>query len=139
MAGKCLHWKDAIIIPLFKSGDRTDPSNYRGIALTSHAGKVFERMLLNWLSPHFLTQTECIPDTQFGVMRDKGAVDALAISRQVASLTINHDEGMLSRCYVDLVKAYDRVNRRLMWELLKRYGVPELVVSDIRSFHEGHV
>jgi len=84
-----------------------------------------------------LTQTECIPDTQFGFMRDKGVVDALAISRQLASLTINLDEGTMFRCYLDLVKAYDRVNRRLMWELLKRYGVPELVVSVIQSFHEG--
>ena len=43
-------WKEAIIIPLLKSGDKADPSNYRGIALTSHACKVFERMLLNRLS-----------------------------------------------------------------------------------------
>jgi len=64
-------------------------------------------------------------------MRDKGVVDALAISRQLASLTINLDGGTMFRCYVDLVKAYDRVNRLLMWELLKRYGVPESVVSVI--------
>jgi hypothetical protein len=62
-------------------------------------------MLLNRLNPHFLMQEECIPDTQFGFMRDKGVVDALAISRQLASLTIELDEGKLFRCYVDLVKA----------------------------------
>jgi hypothetical protein len=130
-------WKNAIIIPLHKSGDRKVASNYRGISLTSHAGKIVERMILHRLGPHFMAQTDCIPDTQFGFMKDKGVVDALGISRQLATLTVDRARGKLFRCYIDLTKAYDRVNRQLMWELLRRYGVPAIIVSVIQSFHEG--
>ncbi|CAN0460303.1 unnamed protein product, partial [Ascophyllum nodosum] len=39
--GKVLQlWKDAVIIVLYKMGDKTEYGNYRGIFLVSHAGKV---------------------------------------------------------------------------------------------------
>ena len=40
-----LSLKRAVIVPVFKSGDRTTPSNYRSIALTSVIIKVLERIV----------------------------------------------------------------------------------------------
>jgi hypothetical protein len=49
----------------------------------------------------------------------------------MANLTMNLlDEGKMYRSCVD----YCRVNQ---WKLLKRYEVPETIVSVIQSFHEG--
>ena len=70
-------------------------------------------------------------------MKDKGVVDALvSVSRQLTTLG-REKRGKLFRCYIDLMKAYDRANRQLLWELLSRYGVPVTIVSVIQSFHEG--
>lgn len=44
-------WKEAIIIPLNKKGDKTDCSNYRGISLLNTAYKVFSKVLLSRLIP----------------------------------------------------------------------------------------
>lgn len=42
-----ISWKEAIIIPIAKPGkDSTNPANYRPIALTSHVGKIMERMIV---------------------------------------------------------------------------------------------
>ena len=41
------------------------------------------------------------------------------------------------RCYVDLTKAYDKVNRELLWKILRRLGIPERIVRLLISFHEG--
>lgn len=45
-------WKESFIIPLFKSGAKSDISNYRGIAKLSAIPKLFEKLIYNTLSHH---------------------------------------------------------------------------------------
>ena len=40
-------------------------------------------------------------------------------------------------CFVDLQKAYDSVDRELLWKVLARAGVPEETIAVIRQFHDG--
>ena len=43
----------------------------------------------------------------------------------------------LYMCFIDLQKAYDSVDRELLWEVLTRLGVPTKMRTVIRNFHEG--
>ena len=43
----------------------------------------------------------------------------------------------LNMCFVDLQKAYDSVDRELLWKVLPRAGVPEEMIAVIRQFHDG--
>ena len=38
-------WKEGIVVPIYKKGDRLSPSNYRGITLLSCVGKLYSRIL----------------------------------------------------------------------------------------------
>ena len=40
-------------------------------------------------------------------------------------------------CFIDLTKAYDSVDRTLLWTVLARFGVPQHMISVIRQFHDG--
>ena len=40
-------------------------------------------------------------------------------------------------CFIDLAKAYDSVDRVLLWEVLARFGVPPRMIKIIRIFHDG--
>ena len=40
-------------------------------------------------------------------------------------------------CFIDLQKAYDTVDRTLLWQVLTRIGVPPQMIAVIRQFHYG--
>eukprot|EP00117_Sycon_ciliatum_P028828 scpid28718/ scgid23083/ Putative uncharacterized transposon-derived protein F52C9.6 len=56
--------------------------------------------------------------------------------RQVAEKLHEHSSKGFA-VFIDLRKAYDSVPRAAMWRVLSRLGVPDKLISIIRSFHEG--
>ena len=51
---------------------------------------------------------------------------------------IRRKAGMsLFMCFIDLQKAYDTVDRTLLWQVLTRIGVPPQMIAVIRQFHDG--
>jgi hypothetical protein len=129
-------WKDVVITILYKSGDSRNCNNYRGIALTSHLGKTFERILAERLLKHMLKTPGAIPNTQCGFIPGKGTDDAIIMSRVLASLALSKGQNLYT-CFVDLQKAYDLVDRGVLWDLLRRRGVPDKMLKAIINFHEG--
>jgi len=43
-------WKESIIVPIYKMGDKTDCSNYRGISLFPTRCKILSNILLSRLN-----------------------------------------------------------------------------------------
>ena len=39
--------------------------------------------------------------------------------------------------YMDLEKAYDRVDREGLWECLRMYGIGEILLEAMKSFYRG--
>ncbi|VDI14278.1 Hypothetical predicted protein [Mytilus galloprovincialis] len=80
-------WSDAILVPIFKSGDANDAANYRGISLVSNLGKLFttilNKRLLNWA-----TVNDILSDAQFGFRNGYSTVDAVFCLYSV--ITNNH-------------------------------------------------
>ena len=46
-------------------------------------------------------------------------------------------EKRLYMCFVDLVKAFDRVPRKVLEWALRKKEIPEVVVRSVKSLHEG--
>uniref|UniRef100_A0A0B7BKS6 Reverse transcriptase domain-containing protein n=1 Tax=Arion vulgaris TaxID=1028688 RepID=A0A0B7BKS6_9EUPU len=44
---------------------------------------------------------------------------------------------LLYMCFVDFEKAFDSIDRKSMWGILRNYGVPEKTVDIIRQLYEG--
>jgi len=45
-------WKESIIVPIYKKGDKTDCNNCRGISLLSDTFKILSNILLSRLTPY---------------------------------------------------------------------------------------
>ena len=128
-------WKDAIIKVLYKKSDRSNCKYYRGISLLSHAGKVLLKLVANRLSD-YCEAHGILPDEQCGFRPERSTVDMLFVVRRLQELA-RRRRIPLYMCFVDLQKAYDSVDRELLWKVLARAGVPEEMIAVIRQFHDG--
>jgi hypothetical protein len=45
-------WKELIVVPMYKKGDKTHYSNYQGISLLSTSFKILSNILLSRLIPY---------------------------------------------------------------------------------------
>ena len=128
-------WKDATIKVLYKKSDRSNCNNYRGISLLSHAGKVLLKIVANRLSD-YCEAHGILPDEQCGFRPERSTVGMLFVVRRLQELA-RRRRIPLYMCFVDLQKAYDSVDRELLWKVLARAGVPEEMTAVIRQFHDG--
>ena len=127
--------KDAIIAYLFKKGEVTDCNNYRGLSLLAHIGKVFERMIHCRLD-EYVERLNILPESQCGFRRERSTIDMIFCSRRVTEY-FREKSRLLFKCFVDLTKAYDKVDRDVLWMVLSALGIPQLLINLIKAFHEG--
>ena len=128
-------WKDATIKVLHKKKDRSDCNNYRAISLVAHAGKVLLKIVSARLSSH-CEVGGILPEEQCGFRPARSTVDMLFVVRRLQELG-RERKIPLCMCFVDLQKAYDSVDRDLLWEVLRRFGVPDPMLAVVRQFHDG--
>jgi len=73
-------WKELIIVPIHKKGDKTDCNNYRGISLLPTTYKILSNILLSRLIPY---AKEIIGDHQCGFRRNRLTIDHIFLIRQM--------------------------------------------------------
>jgi len=79
---------------------------------------------------------EILPESQCGFRKGRGCTDMVFALRQlVEKLKKHRSKGFI--LFVDLTKAYDSVPRSVLWQMLRKIGVPEEMVCMVRSLHEG--
>ena len=113
-------WVIACMVPLYKGkGDVHEFSNFRGISLLSVVGKVYGMVLINRIRD----KTEnVIAGVQGGFRRGRGCTDQIFIVRQICEKYLGKGKGIYF-AFLDLEKAYDRVDRDEMWNVLRLYGI----------------
>ena len=115
--------------------DRFDCNNYRGISLVAHSGKVLLKMVASRFS-NYCEAKGILPEEQRGFRPARLTIDMLFVVRRLQELG-RARKIPLYMCFIDLQKAYDSVDRELLWVVLARFGVPEKMLTVIRQFHEG--
>ena len=127
--------KSGIVSPVFKSGSKAEPKNYRPVVLTSHIIKLFERIVSNEIIS-YLDKINSWNANQHG----------FRVGRSCLSQLLEHYqsiiEGLESGCSVDVVyldfcKAFDKVDHKVLMEKLFNLGVAGEVLDWIGQFLTG--
>ena len=116
-------WKRADIVPIYKSGDKQEPLNYRPVSLTSVVCKICEIIIKKRWSQH-LEEENAICNSQFGFRQGRSCVSNLLCFYSRVIDVIQEKDGWVDCVYLDLKKAFDKVpHTRLIWKLQKHGGL----------------
>jgi hypothetical protein len=118
-------WETNLLKILEKKGDLSLPKNYRGIMMLEVAYKV----VANIMQSRLTKIAETLPhESQCGFRPGRGGSDAKF--NFLMALKKRREHGMDTwALLLDLVKAFDRVPRELLWAVMRKLGVPEKLVS----------
>lgn len=127
-------FKKAVIVPVYKGkGSKSECQNYRGISLLSVVGKLYGRLLINRVID--ITKDQ-LWDVQSGFMPGRSCADQIFSLQQIVEKALAVNKKVYC-AFVDFEKAYDSIDRDILWQILLDYGVPLELVTAIRSFYVG--
>ena len=107
------NWKDAIIIPLHKKGEKTFASNYRPISLTSTVPKVMESIIQDDILA-YMVSNKLLTKFKHGFVPGKNCQSNLLLMLNFLTESIeNRTDADL--VYLDFAKAFDSVPHNRLW------------------------
>jgi hypothetical protein len=125
-------WKEAIIVPAYKKGEKHQPSNYRPISLTSIACKIMEHVMHSSIMRHLDTH-QILCDNQHGFRKRRSCETQLIVT--LDNIIKNYAKGdQVDVILLDFAKAFDKVPHSRLLHKLSFYGIERNTLRWIREF-----
>ena len=120
-------WKEAITLPIFKRGDKNNCNNYRGISLLNSCYKLYAKILGSRVKSIMET---LLLEAQHGFRKGRSCSDCIFT---IVQLLEKRKEINLPLyiAFIDYVKAFDKVKRNKLWEIMKDRGFPSHLIREI--------
>jgi hypothetical protein len=93
-------WKESIIVPIHKKGDKTDCNNYRGVSILPTTHKILSNILLSRLIPY---AKEVIGDHQCGFRHNRSSIDLIFCIHQILEKKWEYNEEV-HQLFIDFKK-----------------------------------
>ena len=105
-------WKRLVFVPIPKKGNAKEGSDYRTVALISHASKVMLKILQARLQQYVNCE---LLDVQAGFRKGRGTRDQIANIMEIA----REFQKNIYFCFIDHAKAFDCVDHNKLWKILR--------------------
>ena len=109
-------WKRSVFIPIPKKGNAKECSDYRIIALISHASKAMLKILQARLQQYVNRE---LPDVPAGFRKGRGTRDQIANIHWIMERAREFQRNIYF-CFIDYVKAFDLCGSQQTGKFLKR-------------------
>ena len=125
-------WKQAKVVPLFKSGNKDDLDNYRPISILSILSKILEKAVFHQLHS-YRSKNSLLSPYQSGFRASHST--QLAITFLIDKIRGRMDKGLLTGAmFIDLKKAFDTIPHDGLLNKLFRYGIQDQPLSWFESY-----
>ena len=125
-------WKQAKVVPLFKSGSKDDLDNCRPISVLPILSKILEKAVFHQLHS-YLSENSLLSPYQSGFRENHST--QMAVTFLTDKIRGNMDKGLLTgAAFIDLKKAFDTVPHDGLLNKLYRYGIQDQPLSWFESY-----
>lgn len=114
-------FKKALITPIFKSGDKKLPTNYRPISILPALSKVLEKSVNKRLY-QYIEKNQLLADNQYGFRTNRSTEDAVLKLTSLITSFLDNGEKCIG-VFLDLQKAFDTVSVPILLTRLENIGI----------------
>ena len=114
-------------------GNDKECSNYRTIALISHASKVLLKILQARFQQYVNRE---LPDVQAGFGKGRGTRDQIANIHWIMEKAREFQKNIYF-CFIDYAKGFDCVDHTKLYKILKGMGIPDHLNCFLRNLYVG--
>jgi len=132
--GYPISWTKGTIVPIYKKGDKSDPSNYRGITLVNNVAKLFSLVLRNRINT-WCENENIYCNEQFGFRNNSSTADCVFILHTIIQNVISHNSKLYC-AFIDYEKAFDTVIHDALWIKLVSSGLSCKMLPMIKSMYK---
>ena len=124
--------KHAIVTPIYKADDETDPNNYRPISLLSVLNRIFEKLMYKRLKS-FINKNDMFFSSQYGFRENCSTQHAIL---DILNKIQNNIDKRFYSCgiFIDLKKAFDTVDHPILLYKLHHYGIRGIINDWFSSY-----
>ena len=124
-------WKNAIMVLLFKKGEKENIKNYRPISLLSVMYKIFTKVLTNRIEGAL---DSAQPREQAGFRSGFSTIDHIQVIRQLIE---RHKEYEMPLCFafIDFEKAFDSVFTSAVVKALESNGIEKAYINILKKIY----
>ena len=127
-------WNQGLITPIFKSGDKFDPSNYRGICVNSNLGKLF-CSIINSRVLNFLTEHNTLSKCQIGFLPNYRTSDHIFTLHTLIERHVIQNKTKIYACFIDFKQAFDSIWHTGLFYKVLESGVGGKTYDLIKSMY----
>ena len=128
-------WSESVLVPIHKKGSIKEPSNYRGICLSSSLGKLFCIIIHNRIK-QFIKNNNLSNSYQIGFRESYRTSDHMMVLKSLIDKFIKKGKHLYV-CFIDFQKCFDTVWRTGMLYKLISCNITGLCFNLIKNMYEN--